>query len=90
MACTAARRQRRLEEQQVKLKNRSTEIIITQMKDLYKEDPNKALDFCFCVVGRERFQNSLKWYLTKHLADVAFMLALKYCLRFDTKNLKGE
>ena len=91
MSTTPARRARRaaaqVQAQAVKLKTQSNAIIIADMKALYKENPNKALEYCHAVVGKNNFQNALRAYLPRFLADIAFVLALKKCLEYRQEQI---
>jgi len=80
MSTTPARRARRAAAQAVQLKVKSNSLIVKDLRDLYREDPNKALDFAFEVVGKEKYQHALQCYLHDHMAPVAFVLAMKRCL----------
>lgn len=84
MSCTAARRKRRAAEvaqrSATMTQQQAMENHLVTMKALYKEDPNKALAYCFEIIGEKQFQAALRHYLPKHLADVAFELSLRHCL----------
>ena len=62
---------------------RFQETVIDKLLDKYTQNPNAALERCFDVFGRERFENALRVYLHQHVAKVAMELAVKHCMEGD-------
>ena len=83
------RRQRSFSVQQRAQQHRE-QAIVDQILEEYKKNPNEALNKCFNEFGRDEFENALRVHLHRHVAMVAYQLAIKDCVREKRYNEWAE